>query len=69
MEATVSGIFPQSTRKVILLDISYPVEGTNPLFLGPGRGLPGGGTEMIINPPVQMNSPNVVDQISIKVYP
>ena len=51
-----------------LLEIFYPVEGST-LFLGPGQGLPGGGTEMIINPPVPMDSLNVVDQIIIKVYP
>jgi hypothetical protein len=51
------------------LDLSYPLEGTPPLFLGPGQGLPGGGTEITINPPVSMDSPNVVDQITIMVYP
>ncbi len=50
------------------LDLSYPLKG-NTLFLGPGQGLPGGGTEITINPPVPMDSPNVVDQIIIQVYP
>ncbi len=51
------------------LNLSYPADGTNVFFLGPGKGLPGGGTEITINPPVSMNSPNVVDQVIIKVYP
>jgi hypothetical protein len=51
------------------LDLSYPLKGTEPLFLGPGKGLPGGGTEITINPPVLMDSPNVVDQITVKVHP
>jgi len=50
------------------LDVSYPLDG-NKLFLGPGKGLPGGGTEMVINPSVPMDSPHVVDQIIIHVYP
>jgi len=51
------------------MDLSYPLEGDPLLFRGPGQGLPGGGTEITINPPVSMDSPNVVDQITIKVYP
>lgn len=37
--------------------------------LGLGKVLSGGGTEITVNPPVPMDSPNVVDQIIIKVYP
>jgi hypothetical protein len=51
------------------MNLSYPADGTNEFFLGSGKGLPGGGAEITINPPVSMNSPNVVDQVIIKVYP
>ena len=51
------------------MDLTYPLKANNPLFRGPGQGLPGGGTEITINPPIPMDGPNVVDQIIIKVYP
>jgi hypothetical protein len=48
---------------------AFPVDQANPYFLGPCKGLPGGGPEITINPPVSMDSPYVVDQIIIHVYP
>ena len=50
------------------MDLSYPLDGSSN-FLGPGKGLPGGGTEMKITPSLPVDNPNIVEQIIIKVVP
>ncbi len=50
------------------MDISYPVEG-NQYFLGPGKGLPGGGPELKINPSMPTDNTSIVEQIIVEVTP
>jgi len=50
------------------MDLSYPLDGSTN-FLGPGKGLPGGGTEMKITPSLPVGSPNITEQIIIEVTP
>ncbi len=47
----------------------FPVEAENPYFLGPGKGLPGGGPELMVTPSLPMNSTNIVKQVIIEVIP
>ncbi len=50
------------------MDISYPLEG-NEYFLGPGRGLPGGGPEIKITPSLSIDSTSIVEQTIVQVKP
>jgi len=52
------------------MNLSYPVKG-NDYFLGPGKGLPGGGPEIKISPSLPTDSSYVIviEQIVIEVVP
>jgi hypothetical protein len=49
------------------LNPSYPVQSLSPLFLGPGKGLPGGGPELKLTPSIPMDSPYIIEQIIVEV--
>lgn len=55
-------------RGINEMDLHYPVKGNN-LFLGPGKGLPGGGPEVTISPPLPIDSTFIVEQIIVEVLP
>ena len=50
------------------MNLSYPLDG-NEYFLGPGKGLPGGGPELKIFPSLPTDSPFIVEQITVEVTP
>jgi hypothetical protein len=57
----ISGISGMSPR--------VPTDGDPEFFLGPGAGLPGGGPELVVSPPIsKYGGPNIV-QILVEVIP
>jgi hypothetical protein len=65
----VDGFRISKISEISSMDLAFPTKSLSPLFLGPGKGLPGGGPELIISPSVPMDSPYIVEQIIIEVVP
>lgn len=51
------------------MQLVFPVDVKNPRFLGAGKGLPGGGTEIIMSPSLPVNSPFIIEQVIVEVVP
>jgi hypothetical protein len=67
-KALISGFRISKIVNIKDMGLSYPVGGSD-YFLGPGKGLPGGGPELKIDPSLPMDSPYIVEQITVEVTP